>query len=375
MKLFLPLQKFTEARSPENSGIGNEYLLGAFKAAKQPQLVGEDWILRNLRIASETLDMVIQMRKKDQIEQPNHYWEILKWTCVKEKCPLDYPIHSVKRLSDGEVFTVGERRLDKNRGCFHITAFEIVGNQMWVTGPDGSQIGLDRMLCRKDEPGQMPSALEWQVLSWQEDSDGSYIKREGGERMIKAVRRLSDDQVFSVGDFVSLHGKQTVNNITGFSRGGDRLLLLFDGWGSQYLEDVQLQQTTYRKSDLPPAIEREWLTKENQEFLAQMGPGKVAMFKNQHEMPSAANGNVPVWLTPEDVERLEMVLHLQKVTEAKPFGDRPHPAFLSPRSIEKLGRILALFIDPMAGAVHPEGQAPDSAGPDLERFARQEAKG
>jgi hypothetical protein len=161
----LAFAKAYRGAQPGKFGDWERDLMGAFKASKQPK---PEWEILAYMDVSCISDLPAAILTKDN-------------TAWNRAAIRSYPIHSVKRLSDGEVFTVGQRRLDKNRGCFHITAFEIVGYEMRVTGPDGSQIGLDRMLCRKDEPDQMPSAANGKVPVWltPEDAGGCRAIRNG----------------------------------------------------------------------------------------------------------------------------------------------------------------------------------------------------
>ena len=55
-------------------------------------------------------------------------------------CLSRYKIHSVKRLSDGEIFTVGDK-VDSDVGGFIITKLSIIGNTICVNG-DGCQSSL-----------------------------------------------------------------------------------------------------------------------------------------------------------------------------------------------------------------------------------------
>ena len=64
---------------------------------------------------------------------------------------------------------------------------------------------------------------------------------------IHSVKRLSDGEVFTVGDFVSTIDKQTVNDIQKFQISGNKMLLIFDGWDSQWLQDIQLQKVVPAK--------------------------------------------------------------------------------------------------------------------------------
>lgn len=87
----------------------------------------------------------------------------------------NYPIHSVKRLSDGEVFTVGDEIKNGKIKRFYI----------WET----------QMLIETDRCNSLS-------LKYQEKDKPDWVIMARGARFINSVKRLSDNQIFNIGDFV-----------------------------------------------------------------------------------------------------------------------------------------------------------------------------
>jgi hypothetical protein len=142
---------------------------------------------------------------------------------------------------------------------------------------------------------------------------------------IHSVRRLSDGEVFTVGEeFKGIPGKRHL--ITRFEVVDKNTMAVHATNGNVPLWHLS------NLNKISPDEKESFLTKENQDFLADLGSGKIKLPKEATEdTPPAANGKIPVWLTPEQVGKLD--------------------------------RLLALFIDPMAGAVAPPAAAGlDSAG-------------
>jgi hypothetical protein len=84
-------------------------------------------------------EYVTLRNEKPVYQQPKQDWEIVE-RCGAGRLPIDYlnwPIHSVKRLSDGEVFTVGDRvgyGFDVTPNQFFIESFHIYDKWMAVRG-------------------------------------------------------------------------------------------------------------------------------------------------------------------------------------------------------------------------------------------------
>jgi hypothetical protein len=106
---------------------------------------------------------------------------------------------------------------------------------------------------------------------------------------IWAVRR-SDGEVFRVGDTVE-DRDEMISKIVRF-------------------EDLSVGMTIIcdnKQAYTMNGLKKSFLTKENRDFLADLGSGKVKL-KKEPDLPPAANGKVPVWLTPKEVEKLELLL-------------------------------------------------------------------
>jgi hypothetical protein len=127
-------------------------------------------------------------------------YEILK------TCPIEGAIYSVKRLSDGEVFTVGDK-VSREGGYFESTILSINDKfEAKTTLPDC--VGMNWLKKVKQ--------LDYEILSyWSERfGDTKYLYYEGHEdwdninkskyHPIHSVKRLSDGEVFTLGDTIKV---------------------------------------------------------------------------------------------------------------------------------------------------------------------------
>lgn len=138
---------------------------------------------------------------------------------------------------------------------------------------------------------------DWGGHPWGNDCDKAGCK-------IHSVKRLSDGEVFTVGEPIEYEGNSY--RIRGFENKDEEMnVVLFNGLRGG-LHAVQR-----------PAG---WITKENRDFLKQMGDEVM----RKSELPPAANGKVPVWLTPEDLKQLHGLLSGMKALDTlKIFSNGP----------------------------------------------------
>jgi hypothetical protein len=133
-----------------------------------------------------------------------------------------YTIHSVKRMSDGEVFTVGDKFTGYTPEESIIREFNLQGNILVIQAHKG---------CISNAPGvglfkSIKKVVEkdYEILSYikKGSTTCTTTKRRGGENHeefwnILSVKRLSDGEVFTVGDRVKMytHGPiKTIETIT-----------------------------------------------------------------------------------------------------------------------------------------------------------------
>jgi hypothetical protein len=253
-----------------------------------------------------------------------HPWVVNDGSLINDCLSKHCRIWSVRR-SDGEVFTVGEE-VKYSVGTmggpiYKIDRFEadqenmrVIGSytngvcdwkiseikKEWLTKENQdflADLGSGKVKLKKND--------EWVVVDWK-SSDGVYIDRIKGDRVINAVKRLSDGEVFTVGDEVA----------------------------------QQFVLAIINKFDLNSAgALNVWVKIHDRELLTSI---KFLDKTTRAPIPPAANGKVPVWLTPEDAG--------------------------------KLGRLLALFIDPMAGIAQPPAK-PDRDSAALDRVGLLTSRG
>ena len=129
-----------------------------------------------------------------------------------------FKIHSVKRLSDGEVFTVGDRISVSDIGISDtITEIVLADSVKWASNVVTKEIFLG---CENDHQYILssvnkPAPLDYEIISYfaKDNPKMITIKKRGGEIhdsywKIHSVKRLSDGEVFTVGDKIKVrnHG-------------------------------------------------------------------------------------------------------------------------------------------------------------------------
>jgi len=130
--------------------------------------------------------------------------------CEREGCK----IHSVKRLPDGEVFSVGDFVFVKAAGTRNgwgdvIKSFIINGDTMVAGFQTWHQPLKD---ISKSTPSKPPTASEWEIVEKK-----PYQRGNGAwDVYIHSVKRLSDGEVFSVGDEVETNNGRGRHKINGF---------------------------------------------------------------------------------------------------------------------------------------------------------------
>jgi hypothetical protein len=125
-------------------------------------------------------------------------------------------IHSVKRISDGEIFTVGDLIKTPSLACTRITGFNTdYSNEYFIEIPTGFTrlLNLEKVIER-----------DYEILSYLKKGSTKCIttKKRGGEKheefwSIHSVKRLSDGEVFTVGDKVKVTEYGSIKNVDGFT--------------------------------------------------------------------------------------------------------------------------------------------------------------
>lgn len=138
------------------------------------------------------------------VENNPKYWEevIEKDYEIVKSCPIEGTILSVKRLSDGKVFTVGDLIKTPYTDCTPIVGFNTNYSTEYFIEVS---TGFTRLLSLKK--AKQP---EYEIISYvaKDNPNNITIKKRGGELHdsywnIHSVERLSDGEVFTVGDRIT----------------------------------------------------------------------------------------------------------------------------------------------------------------------------
>lgn len=169
-------------------------------------------------------------------------------------------IYSVKRLSDGEVFTIGDRISVSDIGISDtITEIVLADSVKWTSKVVTKKIFLG---CENDHQYILssvnkPVPLDYEILSYaKKDNPKCHtMKRRGGERHnefwnIRVVKRLSDGEVFAIGNKVQFMDTKSVNGfITKFEIIGDRILVTYGNQTSNLDSLVLVKLSIFRTED------------------------------------------------------------------------------------------------------------------------------
>jgi hypothetical protein len=134
-------------------------------------------------------------------------------------------IHSVKRLSDGKIFTVGDRiDIGGRNGMFFRTISMINISSDGTLVIDHEHGGLTNSKSNGIFNKIEPAPLDYEILSYaKKDNPKCHtMKRRGGERHdefwnIRVVKRLSDGEVFKVGDVIQTYKDGSKHRIKSIS--------------------------------------------------------------------------------------------------------------------------------------------------------------
>jgi hypothetical protein len=190
-----------------------------------------------------------------------------------------YTIHSVKRLSDGEVFTVGDRI---NIGEEH---------QICIRTISMINISSDGTLVIDHEHGGLTNSkhngifhrikqapLDYEIMSYikKGSTTCTTTKRRGGENHeefwnIYSVKRLSDGEVFTIGDTVKMYEHSPIKTIETITTNSIRSSIKQGVWftynsGSSHMDHaVKQKQPIYLTHDGKDIFEGDkvwWVNKE-----------------------------------------------------------------------------------------------------------------
>jgi hypothetical protein len=141
----------------------------------------------------------------------SEYWEevLQKDYEILRTCPIVGTIYSVKRLSDGEVFTVGDIIKVRSHGSNkRIDEIEIIENEPSYSDGIWFQYTLG---CSHLKNAIKVIEKDYEILSYLKKGSTTCTttKRRGGENHdefwnIHSVKRLSDGEVFTVGDLIKI---------------------------------------------------------------------------------------------------------------------------------------------------------------------------
>jgi len=152
------------------------------------------------------------------IENQPEFWEevVEKDYEILKTCPIEGTFYSVKRLSDGEIFTVGDKAktVDIN-GRHSIRQFKIK-QKCFGKNFSGNYTydGIDRIWIDWEENcgGNWLESTEKVV-----EKDYQILKSCPIEGTIYSVERLSDGEVFTVGDKIKVYQHGSIHTITEIS--------------------------------------------------------------------------------------------------------------------------------------------------------------
>lgn len=172
--------------------------------------------------------------------------------------PLEYlldnggKIHSVKRLSDGVIFTIGDR-VSRDEDIFKGTLLSI-NNKFQAKTTSENCIGMNWL--KKIEE------LDYEILSYaKKDNPKCHtMKRRGGERHeefwdIRVVKRLSDGEVFAIGNIIKTYEngyQHKIDSITLFEKQGSikqGIWLNFEGGGQHFSKTIKVKDKLLTTED------------------------------------------------------------------------------------------------------------------------------
>jgi len=149
----------------------------------------------------------------DVSKYPEFFEEVIEKDYeILESCPIEGSIYSVKRLSDGEVFTVGDLIKTPYTDCTPIIGFNTKYSTEYFIEVS---TGFTRLL-------NLEKVIEkdYEIISYfaKDNPKMITIKRRGGELhdsywKIHSVKRLSDGEIFTVGDSVKVYEYGSVKTI------------------------------------------------------------------------------------------------------------------------------------------------------------------
>ena len=191
-------------------------------------------------------------------------------------------IHSVKRLSDGEVFTIGDKFTISEIGISDIiTEIVLADSVKWSSSVVTKEIFLG---CENDHQYILssvnkPAPLDYEIISYvaKDNPNNITTKRRGAHLheeywKIHSVKRLSDGEVFTVGDIVKVREQGSKKVIEKFEIVNDKSSIRNGVWieypcGGSHLRGVaKVQQPiflTHDGKDIFPKDTVWYVNKEN----------------------------------------------------------------------------------------------------------------
>jgi len=151
---------------------------------------------------------------KDQVENQPEYWEevIEKDYEILKTCPIEGRIYSVKRLSDGEVFTVGDK----------ITGYSYEDARSIQTIKICTYTGIIKLEQEKGFTSLCTATKvvekDYEILRYHSIENPSIGRTTCNSKLndtynIYSVKRLSDGEVFTVGDRAKVYEYGSIKTI------------------------------------------------------------------------------------------------------------------------------------------------------------------
>jgi hypothetical protein len=194
---------------------------------------------------------------------PNDFpelWEEVDYEVVDTivKNNLKLKISSVKRLSDGEIFSVGDKFTGYSSEGNTIRRFELLGNTLFIhttnqgTISNTPGIGLFKSIKKVVEN-------DYEIISYWSPriGDSKYLYYEGHEdwdninkskyHPIHSVKRLSDGEVFTIGDKIKVSKYGNPHIISKFSLTNDNSSIMngiwinYDGGSSHIINAIKIK--------------------------------------------------------------------------------------------------------------------------------------
>jgi hypothetical protein len=173
-------------------------------------------------------------------------------------------IHSVKRLSDGEIFTIGDKfNCIADKTIRSLDYFYIPNNSSSISGVDKDKGGIPISDMVKAKEDYEIVEFKHKSMGYMKWYDGTYhrtnseyyntsLRKVPENAEIISIKRLSGGEVFSVGDVIKVYrqtGYKGERAITGFSVVDDELVVEHNGCKSSLYQIAKSKKPLFTTED------------------------------------------------------------------------------------------------------------------------------